>query len=186
MKLFHRFESELDSGGQNNSKNLSEIDLTSPEDVKALIPAGKSEVLVHFGDTDFLHRYELFEKNLPGWQATYPRLASADMRYERQVVLEMAHGAEVPVSAAEKAAVERSIVPPGKSAAKPAAPAKNVTRSAAKPSPAKTRARPAPVKAATSATPQPVVSAPTSGGHLQTSFDVPAKTRPHTSQGSPQ
>ena len=182
MKLFHRFQSELDAGGQEISKSLSEVDLSNPEDIKALIPAGKSDVLVHFGDADFLHRYELFEKNLPGWQATYPRLASADMRYERQVVLEMAHGAEVPVPAAEKAAVEKAAAPTLKVAGTGSPAAKQIAKAgSAKPLP-----RPAPAKAAAPAATHPVVPGALSGGHLQTSFDVPAKARPHTPQGLPQ
>lgn len=182
MKLFHRFQSELDAGGQEISKSLSEVDLTNPEDVKALIPAGKSDVLVHFGDTDFLHRYELFEKNLAGWQATYPRLASADMRYERQVVLEMAHGAEVPVPAAEQAAIEKAAALTARMPGKVSPVGRPMVKGAAtKPLP-----RPGPVKTATLATPRPAAPGAPSGGHLQTSFDVHAKARPHTSQGEPQ
>ena len=76
VKLFARFMTEL--GEQ--SKHVSEVDLSSPEDVKALIQDGDSDILVHFGDKDFLHRFELYEKNLPGWKKEYPKLASADMR----------------------------------------------------------------------------------------------------------
>jgi cell division protein FtsQ len=92
MKLFARFTGDLGA----NAKNVSEVDLSSPEDIKALIPDGSSDILVHFGDNDFLHRYELYQKNLPGWMKEYPKLASADMRYERQVVLEMQPNSVVP------------------------------------------------------------------------------------------
>jgi cell division protein FtsQ len=91
MKLYARFIDDL--GEQ--AKNVSEVDLSSPEDIKALIPDGASDILVHFGDKDYLHRYELYEKNLPTWKKDYPKLASADMRYERQVVLEMQPGPTV-------------------------------------------------------------------------------------------
>jgi len=80
---------ELDSTGKGFSKSVSEVDVTDPEDVKALVPGGSSEVLVHFGDEQFLGRYNEFEKHLPEWQQQYPKLASADMRYEGQIVLEM-------------------------------------------------------------------------------------------------
>jgi cell division protein FtsQ len=92
MKLFTRFTGDLGD----NAKNLSEVDLSSPEDVKALIPDGSSDILVHFGDDHFLHRYQLYEKNLPGWKRDFPKMASADMRYERQVVLEMQPGNAAP------------------------------------------------------------------------------------------
>jgi cell division protein FtsQ len=98
MKIFSRFTSDLDSSGQKISEELSEVDLSNPEDVKALIPDHSNDILVHFGDTDFLERYRRFEEHLPEWRTTYPKLSSVDMRYERQVVLEMQPGSGVPVA----------------------------------------------------------------------------------------
>ncbi len=96
MKLYEQFTNELDSGSEKISKKLSEVDLTDPDDVKALL-MGES-VLIHFGKNDFLARYQRFEQNLADWKAKYPKLASADMQYPREVVLEMAPGATVPVA----------------------------------------------------------------------------------------
>ena len=96
MKLYARFTSELDSGPDKISQKLSEVDLTDPDDVKALL-AGES-VLIHFGQSDFLARYQRFEQNLAEWKAKYPKLASADMQYPHEVVLEMAPGTTVPVA----------------------------------------------------------------------------------------
>jgi cell division protein FtsQ len=98
MKIYQRFTSELDSGGEKISQSLSEVDLSNPEDVKALIPDHSSEVLVHFGEDSFLDRYRKFEEHLPEWRTQYPKLSSVDMRYERQVVLEMQPGSAVPVT----------------------------------------------------------------------------------------
>ncbi len=98
MKIFGRFAADLDSSGQKISEELSEVDLSNPEDVKALIPDHSSDIFVHFGDTDFLDRYRRFEEHLPEWRTVYPKLSSVDMRYERQVVLEMQPGSAVPVS----------------------------------------------------------------------------------------
>ena len=171
MKIFTRFTSDL--GEQ--VKNISEVDLSSPEDVKALIPDGTSDILVHFGEDNFLHRYDLYQKSVPGWRKEFPRLASADMRYERQVVLEMQPGAAVPVVgdaaapagpklAAEsvKTAPKAALKPATKPAAKPAFKAAVKPKVVAKPIARKPSA-PAPT-VATGAT-----------HHLQTSFDVPHK-----------
>ena len=118
MKIFLRFAKELDGSGEKISSTLSEVDLSNPEDVKALIPDHSSDLLVHFGDTDFLERYRKFEEQMPGWRQQYPKLASADMRYERQVVLEMQPGAAVPVSEGTKAEmpVEKKVAAPKKAA----------------------------------------------------------------------
>ena len=104
MKIYERFTSELDGAGEKISQSLSEVDLTNPEDVKASIPDKSTEILVHFGDADFLDRYKRFEEHLPEWRTVYPKLSSVDMRYERQVVLEMQPGAGVPVAAASNGA----------------------------------------------------------------------------------
>jgi cell division protein FtsQ len=101
MKIFDRFTRELDAGGAKISEELSEVDLSDPEDVRALIPDEHSEVLVHFGDSDFLDRYDKYKAHLAEWRTQYPKLASVDMRYDRQVVLEMQAGSAVPVQGAE-------------------------------------------------------------------------------------
>jgi len=98
MKIFNQFTSDLDSSGEKISQELSEVDLSNPEDVKALIPDHSMDILVHFGDTDFLDRYRKFQQHLPEWRTVYPKLSSVDMRYERQVVLEMQPGSTVPVT----------------------------------------------------------------------------------------
>ncbi|MEI9979183.1 MAG: FtsQ-type POTRA domain-containing protein [Edaphobacter sp.] len=92
MKIFERFTSELDGSGEKISQELSEVDLSNPEDVKALIPDHSAEILVHFGEDDFLDRYRRFKEHLAEWRTIYPKLSSVDMRYERQVVLEMPPG----------------------------------------------------------------------------------------------
>lgn len=104
MKIFKRFTSELDGSGEKISQELSEVDLSNPEDVQALIPDHSTEILVHFGDQDFLERYQRFQQHLPEWRAIYPKLSSVDMRYERQVVLQMPPGSGVPAASSSKAA----------------------------------------------------------------------------------
>jgi cell division protein FtsQ len=162
MKLFLRFTSELDanarSAADNISNKLSEVDLTDPEDVKALIPDHGSDVLVHFGDEDFLKRYNRYLQNLPDWKTRFPKLASVDMRYEREVVLEMQPGATVPVSGETSA----SPAPPAKAvAARTKAVARPASAHKAKPKPAlKAQARLAP------------------GEHLETAFPVHPKVAP--------
>ena len=175
MELYQRFLADLDAGKEKLSTTLSEVDLTSPEDVKALIATGGAEILVHFGDDDFLERYQRFQQRLPEWRAQYPKLASVDMRYERQVVLEMAPGSAVPAAADEAATAKASA---------PVAAAKPAAKSGVKPTAKKVAVKP--VKPVAKAVP-----VPPAGGHLQTAFDVHAKpgtaARPKTSsQAGPQ
>ncbi len=112
MKLYARFTGDLDTSGERISEKLSEVDLSNPEDVRAMIPDKGGEVMVHFGEDNFLDRYRKFEEHLPEWRTQYPRLSSVDMRYERQVVLEMQPGAAGAASAPDsgKAAAPAPVV----------------------------------------------------------------------------
>jgi cell division protein FtsQ len=107
MEVYRKFMAELDdgtgAGSEKPSAGISEVDVSNPEDVKALIASGSTDILVHFGDEDFLNRYKMFEQNLPQWKAQYPKLASVDTRYDHQFVLEMQGGTPVPVNSSELA-----------------------------------------------------------------------------------
>ena len=145
------------------------MDLTDPDDVKALLGGDGPDVLVHFGDRDFLERYQRYEQNLTDWKTKYPKLASVDMRYERSVVLEMSPGASVPVAGADAAE-------PGATAAKtPISRVSTKTPVKAKP--------PGVVSARTMARP-PATEAPVK--HLTQAFDVHAKPRTANGTRGPQ
>src|SRR5260370_996851 len=110
MKIFERFTSDLDGSGEKVSQELSEVDLANPEDVQALIPDHSTEILVHFGEDNFLERYRRFKEHLPEWRTLYPKLLSVDMRYEQQVVLQMPPGSGGRVTPALNAAVSAPAV----------------------------------------------------------------------------
>jgi cell division protein FtsQ len=123
MDVYKQFIKELDGSGEKLTNSLSEVDVSNPEDVKALIASGSSDILVHFGDEAFLTRYREFQEHLPEWRQQYPKLASADMRYEGQIVLEMQGGASVP--AGDSAATSTTLsapIEPAPAAAVPVAP----------------------------------------------------------------
>jgi cell division protein FtsQ len=110
MEIYKRFMTELDSTGEHLTKSLSEVDISNPEDVKAVVASGSSDILVHFGDEQFLARYHEFSQHLAEWKTQYPKLASADMRYEGQIVLEMQTGAGVPLNSDATAAAATSAI----------------------------------------------------------------------------
>jgi len=93
VELYRRFVSELDSGSQHLSDQLSEIDLTDPEDARVLMPEQGFDVLAHFGQDRFLDRFQRYKAHIAEWRQQYPRLAAVDLRYSQQVVLQMASGA---------------------------------------------------------------------------------------------
>ncbi len=92
MAVYLRLMAALDSTGQHYSEQISEIDLTDPEDARVLMPEQGRDILVHFGDSHFLERYLRYRQYIARWRQQYPQLASVDLRFDRQVVLQMASG----------------------------------------------------------------------------------------------
>jgi cell division protein FtsQ len=162
MEIYKRFMQELDSTGEHLSNQLSEVDVSNPEDVKALIASGGSDILVHFGDEEFLSRFKSFQQHLAEWKQQYPKLASADMRYDQQIVLEMQKDSVVPlagdVAPAAAAPAAASAGDTSAAAARPAAVAKapaakaSAAKAAAKARAKAAKAKPAATAAKTSAT----------------------------------
>ena len=135
MAVYERLMSELDSNGQHYSDQISEIDLTDPEDARVLMPEPGADILAHFGEDHFLERYQRYKAHVAEWRQQYPKLAAADLRYERQVVLEMASGVTQPQSDANAGAAELAPkAAPAKPAAKTRAAKSARSRTAAKPS----------------------------------------------------
>ncbi len=90
MEVYQHLVSELDSNGQHLSDQISEIDLSDPEDARVLMPAQGTDVLAHFGSDHFLDRFQRYKAHIAEWRQQYPKLTEVDLRYEQQVVLQMA------------------------------------------------------------------------------------------------
>jgi cell division protein FtsQ len=101
MALYGRLMVELDANNQHNTEQISEIDLTDPEDARVRIPAQGADILAHFGEDHFLERYQRYQAHIAEWRQQYPKLAAVDLRYDHQVVLEMASGVDATQPAAD-------------------------------------------------------------------------------------
>ncbi|MGC9159307.1 MAG: cell division protein FtsQ/DivIB [Terracidiphilus sp.] len=108
IAVYLRLMSELDSTGQKLSEQISEIDLTDPEDAQVLMPEPGGDVLVHFGQSDFLQRYQRYAAHIARWRQQYPNLVAVDLRYPQQVVLEMAPGTDVAAAAASRQSADHA------------------------------------------------------------------------------
>ena len=91
MAVYRRLIDDLDSAGQHLSRQISEIDLTDPEDARVLME--DDPTLLHFGDDQFLARYQRYKAHIAEWRQQYPQLSAIDLRYDNQVVLKMGPGA---------------------------------------------------------------------------------------------
>ncbi|MFB3815236.1 MAG: cell division protein FtsQ/DivIB [Terriglobales bacterium] len=121
MKIYKALLAELDSGGANYSRDVSEVDLSDPEDVKITVADPQGDVLVHLGASDFLERFKIYKAHVQEWRQQFDRLSSVDLRYDRQVIVNPDAPREPP-AAAVKPPVAKSAV------ARPAAKTRSTTR----------------------------------------------------------
>ena|SRR5688572_29863509 len=87
MKIYTGFVRELDSEGARYSADLSEVDLSDPDDIKVTVADPAGAVLIHLGDTNFLSRYRLYLAHVAEWRQQFATLESVDLRYDRQVIV---------------------------------------------------------------------------------------------------
>lgn len=78
---------ELDRDTPPRGGEVSEIDLSDPEDAAVTVAASGSAVLVHLGDGQYLGRYRYFLHNVEAWREQYGTVHSVDLRYEKQVIV---------------------------------------------------------------------------------------------------
>ncbi len=153
MDVYQRLLAELDANNQRLSEQISEIDLTDPEDARVLMPEQGTDILAHFGEDRFLERYHRYKAHIAEWRQQYPRLSAVDLRYDSQVVLEMAPGSTTATAATPDQAANSGQAPANPDDVKPATPAaKAPAKSVAKAAPA----RPASTKAPTAKAPTAV------------------------------
>ena len=111
MDVYLRMMAELDAGGKHNSEQISEIDLTDPEDARVLMPEQGADILAHLGEDHFLERYERYQAHIAEWRQQYPHLAGVDLRYDNQVVLDMASGKQTAETSSGDAAPAATATP---------------------------------------------------------------------------
>ena len=87
MKNYNELARQLDSGGASYSRELSEVDLNDPEDVKVVVADPNGEVLVHLGSGNYLQRYKTYIAHVQQWRQQFDKLESVDLRYDGQIIV---------------------------------------------------------------------------------------------------
>jgi cell division protein FtsQ len=155
MKIYNELMGQLDSDGAHYSHDISEVDLSDPDDVKVMASDPQGAVLVHLGSSNYLDRYKIYVSHVQEWHQQFDQLESVDLRYDRQIVVNPdLRGAAKPAPltlSATKAAVAAGVKPvalithisdhskavgpvmvPNKPAAKPASSLKTSAKTPAK------------------------------------------------------
>jgi cell division protein FtsQ len=87
MKNYNALVRELDAGGAHYSQELSEVDVSDPDDVKVLAADASGEVLVHLGAGNYLQRYKTYVTHVQQWRQQFDKLESVDLRYDGQIIV---------------------------------------------------------------------------------------------------
>lgn len=106
VRLYMRVIHDLDNGPgvkAQYSRDVEEVDLSDPEDVKVLAKGGSAPILLHLGAEDFYARFMVFLSNVQKWEQERGKLRSVDLRYQPQVILDPDQSAPPPSAAAAEA-----------------------------------------------------------------------------------
>jgi cell division protein FtsQ len=87
MKTYTELTKELDADGSHSSQDLSEVDLSDPDDVKITVADPQGELVVHLGSSNFADRFRIYKTHVQEWRQQFPHLDSVDLRYDRQVIV---------------------------------------------------------------------------------------------------
>jgi cell division protein FtsQ len=92
MQLYQEFLKDMELVRGGSSQNVSEVDLSVPRDLRAVMtglasPTDPQAVIVHFGSSDFSGKFKMLVDNFAQWQAHTGRVQSIDLQYTRQVVV---------------------------------------------------------------------------------------------------
>jgi cell division protein FtsQ len=115
MQIYSEFMKDIELVRPGSADRVSEIDLSTPKDLRAVITglgssnsvpgipdeASTQAVTVHFGGGEFTGKYRMLVENFAQWQANAGRVRSIDLQYARQVVINPDASATVAVARAK-------------------------------------------------------------------------------------
>jgi cell division protein FtsQ len=87
MKTYMQFIKELDSAGAHYSSDISDVDLSDPDDLKATVTDAHGAILVHLGSENYLERFKNYVAHVQQWRTEFPNLQSVSLRYDHQVIV---------------------------------------------------------------------------------------------------
>lgn len=87
LALYLALRAELDAEEKSYTADISEVDLSDPEDLRATVLEGGQPVLLHFGRDRYREKYEAYRQHRTLWQKSGEAVYSVDLRYRGQLVL---------------------------------------------------------------------------------------------------
>lgn len=99
MQLYTALLEDLDRGDSHLREEISEVDLTDPQDVRIVVADSPGAVLLHLGKENFLSRYLIYASQLGQWKRQFSNIRSVDLRFDGQVVINADAPQQLPLPA---------------------------------------------------------------------------------------
>ena len=87
VEQYLQFVEALDRDGKKYSSQISEIDLSAPENLRAGVPEASGVVYLLFGHDRYQEKYETYLEHRSLWQQGGETVRAVDLRYRGQIVL---------------------------------------------------------------------------------------------------
>ncbi len=87
VALYLAFLTDLDHGAKDYSRQISEVDLSDPDDVRASLLEPDGAVWLHFGRDRYQEKFEAYLEHRAVWQKNGEAVRAVDLRYRGQIVL---------------------------------------------------------------------------------------------------
>jgi len=87
LVIYSEFMRQLATLTPHSGWSVSEVDISDPDDLKALLVENQETIRAHFGDSNFGDRFQSFLALLPEVRKTNTRIESVDLRYRNQIVV---------------------------------------------------------------------------------------------------
>ena len=87
MQLYMAMMKDLDHGDRRLRDEISEVDLSDPQDARAVVTDSSGAILPHLGNQDFLSRYLVYASRIGEWKQKFSNVQSVDLRFGGQVVI---------------------------------------------------------------------------------------------------
>lgn len=85
--LYLEFLEDLDRGGKDHSSQISELDLSDPDNLRATVTHEEGAVQLHFGRSRYQEKFMTYLEHRALWRKSGDTVHGVDLRYRGQIVL---------------------------------------------------------------------------------------------------
>jgi cell division protein FtsQ len=90
MESYLRLMEGLRVAGVGDAAEISEVDLSDPANLTAVVADKAGALRLHLGNEDLPQRYEIYRTHIAEWRQQFNEIRSIDLRFEGQAVIQSA------------------------------------------------------------------------------------------------